>query len=361
MFQPAFATPKLTMSEVLNATQQQKALSLSGTNLPGDLSVVTSADPKPRLRWTPELHDLFVDAVTQLGGADKAKPKSVLKVMNVKGLTLYHLKSHLQKYRLGKQPHRDVNVDVASEVGFLDGSQGRGSSLDLVPSQNQKEASEIADALRAQMEVQKKLQEQLEVQKRLQMRIEAQGKYLQSILEKAQRVFASQASASVGLETARAELANLASDVTNECLIPTLPNLSLPSLPSLPPQLEMSRKRNVSGLPRETQKILPLSEDYSASFAFTQNSTRSGNDNERSDGSKRSRSQYCDSNARPWQAEYGGVGRYYETNADDSQGSSTRAGETLRNACISSKSDLSWEEFSGIVAHDRFPVGTFRD
>lgn len=28
------------------------------------------ADPKPRLRWTPELHERFEDAVTQLGGAD---------------------------------------------------------------------------------------------------------------------------------------------------------------------------------------------------------------------------------------------------------------------------------------------------
>jgi len=27
-------------------------------------------DPKPRLRWTTDLHDRFVDAVTKLGGPD---------------------------------------------------------------------------------------------------------------------------------------------------------------------------------------------------------------------------------------------------------------------------------------------------
>jgi hypothetical protein len=36
----------------------------------GDMVPLSPVDPKPRLRWTPELHERFVDAVTQLGGAD---------------------------------------------------------------------------------------------------------------------------------------------------------------------------------------------------------------------------------------------------------------------------------------------------
>lgn len=32
--------------------------------------VMMTRDPKPRLRWTADLHDRFVDAVAKLGGAD---------------------------------------------------------------------------------------------------------------------------------------------------------------------------------------------------------------------------------------------------------------------------------------------------
>ena len=42
----------------------------AGGNGHGDSGLVLSTDAKPRLKWTPDLHDRFVEAVNQLGGAD---------------------------------------------------------------------------------------------------------------------------------------------------------------------------------------------------------------------------------------------------------------------------------------------------
>merc|ERR1719217_1754686 len=67
-------------------------------------SPVVSGDPmgdgqqKRRFVWSPELHSRFEAAVNALG-LDAAKPKSILRLMNVEGLTKANIKSHLQKYR----------------------------------------------------------------------------------------------------------------------------------------------------------------------------------------------------------------------------------------------------------------------
>ncbi|WOG85342.1 hypothetical protein DCAR_0104530 [Daucus carota subsp. sativus] len=53
----------------------------------------------PRLRWSEELHKSFVLAVERLGGEDRATPKMILQLMDVKGVTISHVKSHLQMYR----------------------------------------------------------------------------------------------------------------------------------------------------------------------------------------------------------------------------------------------------------------------
>ncbi|EFJ10621.1 hypothetical protein SELMODRAFT_447260 [Selaginella moellendorffii] len=139
------------------------------------VSNAAAAAAKQRLRWTPDLHERFVEAVGQLGGADRATPKGVLRVMGVQGLTIYHVKSHLQKYRLAKY--------IPDPMG--DGKSDKRRHPDL-PSLGG--SVQINEALRMQMEVQKRLQEQLEVQRHLQLRIEAQGKYLQKIIDEQKKM-----------------------------------------------------------------------------------------------------------------------------------------------------------------------------
>ncbi|KAL2925866.1 putative transcription factor KAN2 [Bienertia sinuspersici] len=60
----------------------------------------------PRMRWTSTLHARFVHAVELSGGHERATPKSVLELMDVKDLTLAHVKSHLQMYRTVKTTDR---------------------------------------------------------------------------------------------------------------------------------------------------------------------------------------------------------------------------------------------------------------
>ena len=56
------------------------------------------------------------------------------------------------------------------------------------------------------------------MQRHLQLRIEAQGKYLQSVLEKAQETLGRQNLGIVGLEAAKVQLSELVSKVSSQCL-----------------------------------------------------------------------------------------------------------------------------------------------
>ncbi|KAL7122684.1 hypothetical protein ACP275_01G058900 [Erythranthe tilingii] len=178
----------------------------------GGGGLMMTRDSKPRLRWTSDLHHRFVDAVTKLGGPDKATPKSVLRLMGLKGLTLYHLKSHLQKYRLGQQQQAKKQNVLDHNRENSESSYGHHNMRIASTSANSSSMNSeqgdipIAEALRCQIEVQKTLQQHLEVQKKLQMRIEAQGKYLQSILEKAQHSLSTDINQSENLESTKAQL-----------------------------------------------------------------------------------------------------------------------------------------------------------
>lgn len=166
---------------------------LRGSNHRGDPCLVLTSDPKPRLRWTADLHERFVDAVTQLGGANKATPKAIMRTMGVKGLTLFHLKSHLQKYRLGKQSGKDMGEAPKDGISasYLSESPGTSNSSPNLPTSDINEGYEVKEALRVQMEVQSKLHLQVEAEKHLQIRQDAEQRYM-AMLERACKMLADQ-------------------------------------------------------------------------------------------------------------------------------------------------------------------------
>uniref|UniRef100_A0A453D3P0 HTH myb-type domain-containing protein n=2 Tax=Aegilops tauschii subsp. strangulata TaxID=200361 RepID=A0A453D3P0_AEGTS len=179
---PSMEAPSSSSSLLSQMESHLSARSSAGAPATSTGTGSVSAPPpsKTRIRWTPELHERFVDCVSKLGGADRATPKGILKLMNSDGLTIYHIKSHLQqKYRMAKY------MPAPSSSSSSEGRQHekRAAGSDTQHELDPKTGMHITEALRVQLDVQRRLHEQLEIQRKLQVRIEEQGKRLQKMFE----------------------------------------------------------------------------------------------------------------------------------------------------------------------------------
>ncbi|XP_073157989.1 uncharacterized protein [Henckelia pumila] len=125
---------------------------------------------KKRIRWSPDLHDRFVKCVNQLGGPEKATPKAILNLMDTEGLTIFHVKSHLQKYRNAKYIQESVEEKSEKKTSTSDETL-----VDI------KTGMQIKEALQQQLDFQRHLYEQLEI------RIEEQTKQLKKLFEQQQK------------------------------------------------------------------------------------------------------------------------------------------------------------------------------
>ncbi|CAH2063064.1 unnamed protein product [Thlaspi arvense] len=104
----------------------------SGEQNTSDQKGDKSLTKKPRMTWTPELHQKFEKAVEKMGSLDSAVPKQILKCMqeemNVEGLTRNNVASHLQrlrwqKYRLNNEKNPSVPKETREDSGWRNAVQ----------------------------------------------------------------------------------------------------------------------------------------------------------------------------------------------------------------------------------------------
>ncbi|XP_022742645.1 myb family transcription factor PHL5-like isoform X2 [Durio zibethinus] len=175
--QRAYCNSYSSPLEQLSFFQQEKQssnYSSGGFSVSSGNSVSTGAvvASKTRIRWTQDLHEKFVECVKCLGGAEKATPKAILKLMDTEGLTIFHVKSHLQKYRFAKHMPDSAEGKLEKIIRTTDVTQ-----IDV------KTGLHLTEALQLQLDFQRRLHEQLEIQRNLQLQIEEQGRQLKMMID----------------------------------------------------------------------------------------------------------------------------------------------------------------------------------
>ncbi|KAI3745996.1 hypothetical protein L6452_08411 [Arctium lappa] len=78
-----------------------------------DAAAEDSIKKKICIEWTQELHEKFLNAISQLGDG-RCYPKEIHKLMGVPGLTRIQIASHLQMYRLGRRKSNEMQTETSS-------------------------------------------------------------------------------------------------------------------------------------------------------------------------------------------------------------------------------------------------------
>jgi hypothetical protein len=179
------------------------------------------ASNKSRIRWTYELHQRFEAAVSALGGLEYATPKvclflclchlalapafhlrridtarsrcsgtlqSVLQHMQVEGLTIQHVKSHLQKIRLQQQQQQAGGgshmhgAGAAPRVTAPRSAAHRGIGQQPRGGRPLEEMDPVTGALANQLLLQQELFEHLNAQRQLQAALESHAAQLNALV-----------------------------------------------------------------------------------------------------------------------------------------------------------------------------------
>ncbi|MCD7462781.1 hypothetical protein HAX54_049355 [Datura stramonium] len=92
--------------------------------LPDDI-VSASRGKSRHMRWTDQLHAMFVDVVDGLGGPWAARPRNIMKSMEHMGISLHQINSHLQRHRAKQAAHYPNDVGGRKPIN----SPGRRAKL----------------------------------------------------------------------------------------------------------------------------------------------------------------------------------------------------------------------------------------
>ncbi|KAG7599904.1 CheY-like superfamily [Arabidopsis suecica] len=122
MFNKAAKKPRLTWTDVFQPVQSYlvqtdgldrdylDSITINGGNGRQNMEKKEAKKPrKPRMTWTEDLHQKFLEAIEIVGGIEKANPKVLLEClleMKVEGITRSNVASHLQKHRINLEENQ---------------------------------------------------------------------------------------------------------------------------------------------------------------------------------------------------------------------------------------------------------------